>query len=181
MGKHQNPIEIRNFNDLEKFLKPESLNKKIKIDFSKQYILCTQVCPQCQASCPPGFPECHRNRCHYVPAWKLAERENTRQLDLAFVSVNTTDHPDTLMIAEENIAKPLRDSIPGFIYLYRMVSDDCQALSWHQVYQDEVRKTVTWTIHHVYGGCAALLFEPVYIRIKNPGTGYTFVFDDTRE
>jgi hypothetical protein len=62
-----------------------------------------------------------------------------------------------------------------------MVSDDCHALRWSQVYQDEKRKTITWTIHHVYRGCAALLFEPACIRIKNPGAGYTFIFDDTRE
>lgn len=180
VSTYKKPICILNFNDLLHFLKPESRYKKINIDFSRQYIVCNSICPQCAASCPPDFPECHRNSCRYIHVWKLAERERTHELDFAFTTVNTTNHPDTLVITRETTAS-LSDSIPEFIYLYRTVSGDCHALNRHQVYRDEKRKTITWTVHHVYGGCAAMLYEPVYIRIKNPGAGYTFVFDETKE
>lgn len=180
ISAYSGPIRILDFNELQKFLKPKNRYKKINIDFSRQYIICAKICPQCQATCPPDFPECHRNSCRYINSWRLAERESTHSLDFTFSAVKTPDHPDTLVVNRETNT-PLPDSIPQYIYLFRTVSDDCHALNRHQVYQDDLHKTITWTVHHVYGGCAALRYEQVYIRIKTPGVGYTFVFDDARE
>lgn len=183
------PVEILTHEQLLPFVKMEYRYQPVDFDFSRFYLYLKGYCIQCAAVCKHNdyyfYSPCHRNACSYSYRWQVASRQNTRHIPFEEIHLNNNrffvygPHQDTIIVHDQNIHLPLQDTSATYIYLHRLLTGDCHVRFRHEIYLDENRKTITWHLHKIYGGCRAGYLEDVFFRIKNPGKGYKILYTVT--